>query len=147
MNGVSLKQARLLAVSSGVVACSALTGGCLERTITITSEPEGALVRLNDAEIGRTPVTTEFKYFGVYDVRLSLEGHEPIATRRETTPPIWEYPGIDLLAIMAPWRVRTSIEWDFALEPEPPAGTLESRSAEDLLLERATSLRDASRGE
>ena len=52
-----------------------MAGGCLERTVTITSDPEGALVTLNDQQIGRTPVETGFRYFGVYDVRLELEGY------------------------------------------------------------------------
>ncbi|MGP1273115.1 MAG: PEGA domain-containing protein [Phycisphaerales bacterium] len=133
--------------AASLVLVAVCSTGCLERTITITSEPPGAIVRLNDAELGRTPVTAEFKHFGVYDVRLSLDGHEPLVTERETTPPIWEYPGVDLLAILAPWRVRTSIEWHFELQPEPVPGSAEAREAEQELLERAASLRDASRGE
>lgn len=50
------------------------SSGCVRRTITITSEPSGALVHLNDTEIGRTPVTVGFTHYGVYDVRLSHEG-------------------------------------------------------------------------
>jgi hypothetical protein len=49
-------------------------GGCIRRSITITSQPAGALVWLNDEEIGRTPVTVPFTYYGVYDVRLEHEG-------------------------------------------------------------------------
>ncbi|MEM8757870.1 MAG: PEGA domain-containing protein [Planctomycetota bacterium] len=132
-----------------LLATGLVTGGCstgIERTITITSEPPGALVHLNETEIGRTPVTTEFRFFGVYDVRLSREGYEPLATAKETHVPIWEYPVIDLLAILAPWQVKTAIKWDFELEPEPEPGTAAAIEAEQDLLERAKSLRDASRG-
>ncbi len=48
--------------------------GCVERTITITSDPPYALVWLNDEEIGRTPVTVPFTFYGKYDVRLIHEG-------------------------------------------------------------------------
>lgn len=129
-----------------VLTLAALSGGCLERTITVTSEPPGAIVTLNDVEIGRTPVTTEFTYFGVYEVRVRKDGYEPLVTQRETTTPIWEYPGIDLLAIMAPWRVKTSIDWGFELEPRVEPGSTEAFEAEGELLERATELRDATRG-
>ncbi len=132
--------------ASILLVCALSMGGCLERTITVTSGPPGAVVTLNDVEIGRTPVTTEFTYFGVYDVRVRKDGYEPLVTRRETTTPIWEYPVIDLLAILAPWRVKTSIEWDFELEPEVPPGSAEALEAEAELLERATDLRDATRG-
>ena len=51
-----------------------LTGaGCVQRMIKITSDPPGALVRLNDEEVGRTPVTVPFTFYGVYDVRLHRE--------------------------------------------------------------------------
>lgn len=121
--------------------------GCLERTITIDSDPPGALVHLNDQEIGRTPVTTEFRYFGVYDVRVSREGYEPITTKREAVAPWYEYPGIDLFAIAAPWRITTEIDWSFDLEPVPLPGTPEAMESESVLFERARSMRDAVRGQ
>ncbi|MFI4871107.1 MAG: PEGA domain-containing protein [Phycisphaerales bacterium JB058] len=130
-----------------LIAITPVLGGCLERTVTITSEPPGAIVVLNDEEIGRTPVETGFRYFGVYDVRLQREGYEPIVTEKEAVAPIWEYPGLDLLAIAAPWRVKTHLEWHFDLEPVPEAGTEEAQRAEQELFDRARSLRAASRGE
>ncbi len=130
-----------------LLAITPMLGGCLERTVTITSEPAGALVILNDEEIGRTPVETGFRYFGVYDVRLQREGFEPIVTEKEAVAPIWEYPGLDLLAIAAPWRVKTHLEWHFDLEAVPEPGTPEAEQSEQELFDRARSLRAASRGE
>ena len=130
-----------------LIAMTPLLSGCLERTVTITSEPPGALVVLNDEEIGRTPVETGFRYFGVYDVRLQREFFETLTTEKEAVAPIWEYPGIDLLAIAAPWRVRTHLKWHFDLEPLPEPGTEEATRAEQELFDRARSLRAASRGE
>ncbi len=51
-----------------------LLTGCVERLITVKSTPAGALVYLNDEEVGRTPVTVPFKFYGTYDVRLEHEG-------------------------------------------------------------------------
>lgn len=130
-----------------LIAITPVLSGCLERTVTITSEPAGALVVLNDEEIGRTPVETGFRYFGVYDVRLQREGFEPIVTEKEAVAPIWEYPGLDLLAIAAPWRVKTHLEWHFDLEAVPEPGTPEAEQSEQELFDRARSLRAASRGE
>lgn len=130
-----------------LLAITPVLGGCLERTVTITSEPAGAIVVLNDEEIGRTPVETGFRYFGVYDVRLQREGFEPIVTEKEAVAPIWEYPGLDLLAIAAPWRVKTHLEWHFDLEAVPEPDTPEAEQSEQELFDRARSLRAASRGE
>lgn len=55
------------------LAFTAITG-CVERLITVRSQPPGSLVYLNDEEVGRTPVTVPFKFYGTYDVRLEHEG-------------------------------------------------------------------------
>jgi len=57
-----------------LLAALLLITGCVERLITVKSTPAGALVYLNDEEVGRTPVTVPFKFYGVYDVRLEHDG-------------------------------------------------------------------------
>ncbi len=120
-----------------VVFClvALIAGGCarIERRITITSEPTGAIVSLNDTEVGRTPVEVDFTYFGVYDVRLRLEGFEPIVTTAEAKTPLHEQPVIDLVAMMLPTTLKTHIDWHFEFEP---ADTDEAG-----LLQRANELR------
>ena len=58
-----------------VLAALTACAGCVERLITVTSQPSGSLVYLNDEEVGRTPVTVPFTFYGVYDVRVE---HEPV---------------------------------------------------------------------
>lgn len=113
-----------------------LGGGCLERTVTITSTPPGAVVWLNDVEVGRTPVTTGFTFYGVYDVRLRREGFEPVVTTREAAAPIYEYPPVDFVAEAVPARIRTRLVWDFELVPVDEAG------AEVGFLERAREMQE-----
>ena len=48
--------------------------GCVERKLTINTKPQGALVALNDEEIGESPVTVSFNWYGDYCVRISKEG-------------------------------------------------------------------------
>jgi len=114
--------------------------GCVERRLIITSEPSGARVWVNDLEIGRTPTETAFKFHGVYDVRLELEGFEPKSTSRKTRTPIYEYPPLDLIAEILPVRLRNHQKWHFELaqtaETTQPRETLEAD-----LLERAGELR------
>ena len=90
-------------------------GGCVERTISITSNPHGALVYLNDEEVGRTPVTVPHLFYGVYDVRLTLEDHRPLWTEQEAKAPWWEFPGPDLIAEMIP-GAKVEQNWHFDLE-------------------------------
>jgi len=122
---------------AGLLACPFLLCGCLERTVTITSNPPGALVMLNDVEVGRTPVTTGFTYYGDYDVRLRLEGYEPLVTHRETATPFYEYAPFDLLGTAWPGRIQTKLVWNFDLTPLP-----EPKAGQAGLLERARQMQD-----
>ncbi len=91
--------------------------GCVRRTIMITSEPPGALVWLNDREIGRTPVDVDFEFYGRYDVRLHLPGSEPLMTSGNASPPVWEAIGLDLIAEMVPITLHRRIKWHYVLQP------------------------------
>ncbi|MGH7754255.1 MAG: PEGA domain-containing protein, partial [Gemmatimonadales bacterium] len=108
-----------------VALCSALAvllccGGCLQRRIVVTSEPSGAVVWINDQEVGRTPVETGFTFYGVYDVRVHKEGFEPVGEARKAKAPWYEYPGPDLVASAMPFRIRKTVRWHFDLVPLPP---------------------------
>ena len=49
--------------------CATL-GGCVLRSLTVNSEPPGAMVYLDDELIGETPVTTTFTYYGTRKITL-----------------------------------------------------------------------------
>jgi hypothetical protein len=107
--------------------------GCVERTIRITSDPPGALVFLNEEEIGRTPCTTQFTYYGTYDVRLVLDGYEPYLGPGAASAPIYQWPVFDLVAEISPLRFTDTVDWHFDLTPanDDPA----------MMLDRAQQLR------
>lgn len=117
------------------VACVAVLGGCVERRISITSEPTGARVWVNDREIGQTPCEVDFTWFGVYDVRLRKEGFEPLVTTAEAKAPLHEQPGLDVIAMAIPGKDVTHIAWHFVMEP--------SAGQADGLVDRARAVRDA----
>ena len=119
-----------------VAMCCCLTG-CLERTVTVTSTPPGALVYLNDTEVGRTPVTTAFTFYGDFDVRLRKEGYEPLVTHMRARAPFYEYAPLDLAATAWPGRIRTDRQWHFDLVPLPTP----TREGEAALVERAAAMR------
>jgi hypothetical protein len=110
-----------------LAAASLLLVGCVRRTITVTSEPSGALCWLNGREVGRTPVTVDFLYYGEYDVQLQKDGYEPLVTHAKAQAPWWETIPLDLVAEVTPGRKHAKVEWHFALEPtrDDPAGLLQ----------------------
>jgi len=104
-------------LTAALAITSSTMTGCLHRRIFVTSDPPGATVHLNDVEIGRTPVEVDFTYFGVYDVRITKQGYEPITTSENAEAPIYEWPGLDLLAEAIPADITTEIRWDYTLTP------------------------------
>ena len=114
--------------------------GCLQRTIHITSEPPGALVWMNDVEVGRTPLETDFTFYGVYDVRLRKEGYEPIVTTQQAKLPLYEWPFVDLAAEAWPQKITTNIYWHFDLAPT--AERTDPEAARQAVLERAGAARE-----
>jgi hypothetical protein len=131
----------MIRVVTLILTASLLTlPGCIQRRIRVTSEPPGAVVWLNDTEIGRTPAEAEFTFYGSYDVRLELDGYEPIHTARRTPAPFYEYPGPDLIAEVIPHKFENVVAWHFDLEPAPER-TMDPDALEADLVERARRLR------
>jgi len=114
--------------------------GCVQRTISVTSQPSGALVYLNDEEVGRTPVKVPFRYYGAYDVRLEAEGYQPLWTSAQAKAPWWEYPGPDLVAEAVP-KGKSNIAWHFEMAPAQPAQAVDPA----VLRSHATQMRAMSR--
>ena len=106
----------LLIISLGVFL---LVSGCIERKLTINTEPQGALIMLNDEEIGISPVTVSFEWYGDYWVRISKEGYESLNTHRPLKGPWYDMFPFDFFAqIINPDRIVDSYEWTFSLDPK-----------------------------
>jgi hypothetical protein len=109
--------------------------GCVERLITVTSKPPGAVVWLNGEEVGATPVTTAFTWYGDYEVILRKPGYQTVKTSRKAVEPWYQWPGVDLFTeCVLPANFKDHIEWDFPLEPQTPTDTT-------ALIDRAQQLR------
>jgi hypothetical protein len=115
-----------------------LNTGCVRRTLTINTEPQGALIFLNDEEVGRSPVSTDFLWYGDYDVIARLEGYETLATHHFIKAPWYQKPGIDFFSeILYPGKIHDQRSADFTLEPEVTPDRNE-------LLERASEFKERS---
>ena len=108
----------VLAVPAVSLLVLTALAGCVERELTINTAPQGAVVALNDEEIGVSPVTVNFKWYGDYCVRISKEGYETLDTHRELKGPWYDYFPFDFFAqIVNPNRIVDSYEWMFELSP------------------------------
>jgi len=113
--------------------------GCVERRLTINTEPQGALVVLNDEEIGISPVTASFEWYGDYNVRISKEGYQTLSTHRELKAPWYDYFPFDFFAMLNPKRCVDSYEWTFELAPQKQPTTEELIQKADELKKQISS--------
>jgi hypothetical protein len=131
-------KARLWYASTWLICVGTILplAGCVRRTMKITTEPTGAKVTLNDRQIGTSPVSVDFTWYGDYSVQLEKEGYETLKTNRVVTRPWYQYAPVDFVAeVLIPARIHDERTLHFELTPEgePPA--------REQLIEDAESLR------
>ena len=129
----------LTAVVAGAAAVVvAASGGCgVQRQVTVQSDPPGALVYLNGEEVGRTPVTHDFLWYGKYDVTLRKEGYETVKTTGDVIAPWWQWVPFDLVAELVPVPLTDRHTLSYAMKPAT------TRPADaGVMLEHATDYRE-----
>jgi hypothetical protein len=103
-----------------MVMVSLLAGCGVQRTLTVNSNPSGALLYLNGTEIGRTPVTKEFTWYGTYDVELRREGYDTLKTPGKVIAPWWQWPPFDFFAELLPFRPHDKRHLNYVMQPTSP---------------------------
>ena len=110
----------LLAVLAGL----SLTGaaGCVQRRMTIRSSPPGALVYVDDYQIGTTPVSTDFIYYGTRKIRLVKDGYETLTVRQPFPMPWYQIFPLDFVTEnLWPGEIRDERVVDLAMTPAAAA--------------------------
>lgn len=114
-----LSKRTLFVVFAVVSAMLFLCTGCVERKITISTEPSGALVLLNDEEVGTSPVTVGFEWYGDYGVQISKDGYQTLKTHQNLKRPIADRFPVDFFADIFSSKIY-EYSWNFKLEPLQP---------------------------
>jgi hypothetical protein len=111
--------------------------GCVRRRMLIRSNPPGALVYVDDYEIGRTPIATNFTYYGQRKIRLVKDGYETLTVMQPVRAPWYQIPPLDFFSEnLTPAEIRDEQAFTYNLTPQvivPP----------DELLSKAQRLRQA----
>lgn len=109
--------------------------GCVERRYTIRTNPPGALVRVNDEEIGATPAARSFTYYGDRKVQLMLDGYETQTIIQPIKAPWWDNYATEFFTEnLIPYTFRDEREFVYDLVPK-------SEPSVDHLLENGQNLR------
>jgi hypothetical protein len=135
---------KLQANSRGSAALVLLAGvsllaGCVERRYTIRSDPPGATVIVNGEEIGPTPASKSFVYYGQREITLMLDGYATKTVIQPITAP-WldNYLTEFFTENVIPVTMRDERDYKFQLTPaESPT--------KEALRDRAEGLRSEAR--
>lgn len=107
------------------------TLGCVERRLTVRTDPPGARVYIDDYEIGTSPCSTHFTYYGTRKIRLVKDGFRTKTIYQPVAPPWYQIPPIDFFAeVVVPAKIRDHRTLSYQLEPEVivPADELRRRA-------------------
>jgi hypothetical protein len=98
--------------------------GCVLRSLTIDSQPSGAMVYLDDELIGETPVTTTFTYYGVRKITLEkvdAEGRlvcERKIVYEKIKPPFYQILPLDFFSeLIIPAKLKDEHCFSYQLDP------------------------------
>lgn len=109
--------------------------GCVRRRMTVLSDPPGALVYVDDQEIGVTPVSAAFTYYGTRKIQLVKDGYETLTVKQTFATPWYEIPPLDFVSEnLWPHETRDEQLVNFQLQPQQLLPT-------EKLLERAEGMR------
>lgn len=107
-----------LAMLAAVALALALPG-CLHRRLMVRSDPPGAVVFVDDYEIGTTPVSHDFTYYGTRKIRLVKDGYETLTVLQPIPPPWYEWPPIDFFSEnFVPGEIRDYHTLSYRLTPQ-----------------------------
>ncbi len=130
------RRLRCIGVLAALVVLISLPG-CVQRRMTIRSNPPGALVYVDNHEIGVTPISTDFLYYGTREIRLVKDGFETLTVMQPMLPPWYEIPPLDFFSEnLVPGEFRDQRVFTYQLRPQVTVPT-------EQLIDRAQQLRSA----
>jgi hypothetical protein len=85
----------------------------------VRSNPAGAVVYVDNREIGTTPCAVNFTYYGTREIRLVKDGFETLKDRVHIRPPWYELPPLDFVSEnLVPWEINDQRHISYQLEPQ-----------------------------
>jgi hypothetical protein len=121
-----------LALAALLVLALASTG-CVRRRLTVRTQPPGAQVFVDDQEIGTTPCSSSFVYYGTRKVTLIKDGYRTETLYQKLNAPWYQIPPLDFVSENLTIReVRDERVVDVQMVPQeivPQARLLERASA------------------
>ncbi len=110
-----------------------LNSGCVVRRYTLRTEPPGALAIVNGEEIGPTPVSRSYTYYGDREVTFLKDGFETKTVIQPMAAPWWDNIVTEFFSEnIVPFTLRDEREFKYDLQQAtvPRANDLYNRAEE-----------------
>jgi hypothetical protein len=102
------------------LACLAMTG-CVERRMTIRTNVDhegGAVVHVDNQELGNSPASTAFTYYADREIKLVKDGYETVTLIQPVPAPWWDSLFLEFFVEnLWPFTVRDEREFRYNLPP------------------------------
>jgi hypothetical protein len=109
--------------------------GCVRRRLNVRSNPPGALVYVDNQQIGTTPCSVDFTYYGTREIRLIKPGYETLTINQPIPTPWYQIPPLDFVSEnLTPMKIRDNRTVTFDMGPRIIVPT-------EQLVDRASQLR------
>jgi PEGA domain-containing protein len=109
--------------------------GCVRRRLAVRSNPPGAVVFVDNQQIGTTPCSVDFTYYGTREIRLVKPGFETLTVNQPIPTPWYQIPPVDFVSDnLLPNQILDHRTVAFDLQPQLIVPT-------EQLLDRANQLR------
>ena len=100
---------------------SLLQTGCVHRRVTINSNPAGALVRIDGKDIGYTPASVDYTWYGTREVQLLKDGYETQTQFIKIGAPWYQRFPLDFISDnFLGTHVRDHRRFDLTMQPKQP---------------------------
>jgi hypothetical protein len=120
---------------AALVLLMLVPSGCVRRRLMVRSNPPGALVYVDNQQIGTTPCSVDFTYYGTREIRLVKPGFETLTVNQPIPTPWYEVPPLDFFSEnVSPTEIRDNRTVSYNLVPQVIVPTQQ-------LLDRADQLR------
>lgn len=87
--------------------------------MTLLSNPPGATAYLDNKEVGRTPCSVNFDFYGKREFRLVKEGYETKTVILPVRAPWYQWIGIDFVAeVLLPGKLTDHKFYEFDMQPD-----------------------------
>ena len=97
----------------------ATLSGCVSRRMTFVSNPPGAMVLLEGREIGYSPASADFIWYGTRRVTMIKDGYETKTDLVTVSTPWYQWPVIEFFADnFSPHRITDRRIYSFDLQPK-----------------------------